>query len=61
MSDRCPKHGADRANGCEDCKLLEKPGQIPREQIELWKKEYGEDSDFYRTRVLGQFPTEDEP
>lgn len=25
-------------------------------QIESWKKEYGEDSDFYRVRALGQFP-----
>jgi hypothetical protein len=24
--------------------------------IESWKKEYGEDSDFYRVRALGQFP-----
>jgi len=27
-----------------------------KEQIEAWRQAYGEDSDFFRVRVLGQFP-----
>lgn len=27
-----------------------------KEQIESWRKEYGEDSDFFRVRVMGLFP-----
>lgn len=27
-----------------------------KEQIEVWRKEYGEDSDFFRVRVKGEFP-----
>ena len=28
-----------------------------KETIEAWRQEYGEDSDFFRVRVLGQFPS----
>ena len=57
---RCPKHGADRAHGCDDCHKLDpfNFGKISPEQIELWKKEYGEDSEFYQTKILGKFPTD---
>lgn len=29
-----------------------------KEQIEEWRKEYGEDSDFFRYRVKGEFPSQ---
>lgn len=31
-----------------------------KEQIEAWRQDYGEDSDFFRVRVLGKFPRQDE-
>jgi len=31
-----------------------------KEQIEAWKQDYGEDSDFFRIRVLGKFPRQDQ-
>ena len=31
-----------------------------KEQIEAWKQDYGEDSDFFRVRVRGAFPRQDQ-
>ena len=39
---------------CEDSKMVSK------EWIETMKKQYGEDSDIYRVRVLGEFPSGDD-
>ena len=35
------------------------PSAIAPDQIRAWRAEHGEDSDFWRTRVLGEFPKED--
>jgi hypothetical protein len=35
------------------------PGMITYEQCEEWKKTYGEDSDFYRVKVLADFPKQE--
>ena len=29
-----------------------------KEQMEEWRKEYGEDSDFFKVRVKGEFPSQ---
>ena len=34
------------------------PG-VNQEQIEAWRQDYGEDSDFFRIRVTGDFPRQD--
>lgn len=31
-----------------------------KDQIEAWREDYGEDSDFFRIRVLGKFPRQDQ-
>lgn len=31
-----------------------------KEQLDQWRTDYGEDSDFFRIRVLGKFPRQDE-
>lgn len=37
----------------------EESSLVQDEQVEFWRKKYGEDSDEYKIRVLGEFPSQD--
>jgi hypothetical protein len=44
---------------CREIDSRSVPG-TNKEQIEAWREDYGEDSDFFRIRVLGKFPRQDQ-